>query len=141
MIPEIIARLKTVPNLLLVDGAAGFAAAADPATGSKPRAAPAAFVLRLAESGEKSQTYMRVEQRVSAVIGIVYALRNVADAKGAAAGADLEALRQAGRAALLGWHPEGADPFEFDAGALLAFKDGYLWWQDSYRTRYDILQS
>lgn len=141
MIPEIIAQLKTVSTLALVEGAAGFAAAADPQTGAKPKAVPAAFVLRLADSGQPTLTFMRVEQRVAATFGIVYCVRNVADAKGGAAAGDLESVRAAGRAALLGWHPPGADPFEFDAGALLAFRDGYMWWQDSYRSHYDIAQT
>ena len=61
-----------------------------------------------------------------------------ADAKGAAANVDLEALRAAVRTALLGWSAPSCDPFEFAAGGLLAFRDGFLWWQDAYRTAYDI---
>jgi hypothetical protein len=140
VIADVIARLQTRTEFLAVSGAAGFAAAADPATG-KPRAVPAAYVLLLSESGEPSPTYMRAEQRVGVAIGIVIVARNLQDSKGAEALADLDTLRTAARAALLGWAPPGADPLTFDAGSLLAFKDGNLWWQDSYRTHYDIIQS
>ena len=140
MISDIIERLQALPEFLAVSGAAGFASAADPATG-KPRAVPAAFVLRLSESGEPSLTYMRAEQRVGVAVGIVIVARNLQDAKGAEAIADLDALRAAARTALLGWAPPNADPLIFDAGSLLAFKNGNVWWQDSYRTHTDIIQS
>lgn len=134
MISEIIARLSALPDFKLVSGAAGFAAAAD----RNPNATPALFVLRLSESAAPSPVYARVEQRVSATVGIVIVVRNVSDAAGAAAGADLEALRAVVRSALLGWSPNGHDPLEFESAALLIFKDGHLWWQDAYRSRYDI---
>ena len=75
---------------------------------------------------------------LTVALGIVMAVRNVADPKGNAASVDMEALRIAVRTALLGWNATGTDPFEFAAGGLLAFRDGHLWWQDSYRTAYDI---
>jgi hypothetical protein len=134
MIAEIMARLSGLPEFKLVAGAAGFAAAAD----RNPTATPAAFVLRLSESAGASLTYSRIQQRVAVTAGIVIVVRNVSDATGSAAGADLEALRQIVRTSLLGWSPPGHDPLEFDASALLAFKDGHLWWQEAYRSHYDI---
>lgn len=135
MIAEIIARLQSqVAALKLVAGAAEFGAAAD----ANPIATPAAYVLRLSERGSESLTLARVEQRVGVEIGVVLALRNAADPLGAAANADLEALRASVRTALLGWVAPSCDPFIFGAGGLLAFKDGHLWWQDSFSTAYDI---
>lgn len=135
MIAEIITRLQSqVAALKLVAGAAEFGAAAD----TNPTASPAAYVLRLSEQGGELLTYARTGQRVATEIGITLALRNLADAKGAAANVDLEALRAAVRTALLGWSAPSCDPFEFAAGGLLAFRDGFLWWQDAYRTAYDI---
>lgn len=137
MIAEIIARLQSQvapPTLNLVGGAAEFQAASD----ANPNAVPAAYVLRMSERGGERLTYGRTEQRVPTEIGIVMVVRNVADAKGNAASADMETLRGAVRTALLGWNAAATDPFEFAAGGLLAFRDGHLWWQDSYRTTYDI---
>lgn len=135
MIAEIIARLQSqVPTLKLVAGAAEFQAASE----TNPLATPAAYVLRMAENGGKSLTAAQVTQRVAAEIGIVIVVRNVADPTGAAAGADLETLRIAVRAALLGWAPPGCDRLEFAAGGLLAFRDGHIWWQDSYHSAYTI---
>lgn len=135
MIAETIARLLAeVSALKLVAGATEFGAASE----SNPPATPAAYVIRLRETGGPRATYSRVEQRVPVEIGIVLVTRNVADAKGAAAGVDMETLRSAVRTALLGWEPPAADPLEFGAGGLLAFRDQHLWWQDSYRSTYDI---
>ncbi len=135
MITEIQTRLTDgVSALKLVAGATEFAAASE----SNPPATPAAYVIRLRETGGPRATFSRVEQRVPTEIGIVLVTRNASDAKGAAAGVDMEALRIAVRTALLGWAPIAADPLEFGAGGLLAFRDQYLWWQDSYRSTYDI---
>lgn len=135
MITEIIARLQSqVPSLKLVAGAAEFGAA----SAANPLATPAAYVLRLSERGSESLTLARVEQRIGVEIGVVIALRDAADPLGAAANADLEALRASVRTALLGWVAPTCDPFIYAAGGLLAFRDGHLWWQDSFHTVYDI---
>lgn len=135
MITETIARLQSqVAALKLVAGAAEFQAASE----SNPIATPAAYVLRLSEKAGAQEGMAKVIQRVAAEIGIVIVLRNVADPKGAAADSDLDALRSAVRTALLGWAAPACDAFEYGAGGLLAFRDGHLWWQDSYQTAYTI---
>lgn len=135
MITELKTRLQEeVQALKLVAGATEFQAASE----TNPPVTPAAYVIRLRETGGPRATYSRVEQRVPTEIGIVLVVRNVADAKGAAAGVDMETLRSAVRTALLGWEPTGCDPLEFGAGGLLVFRDQHLWWQDSYRSTYDI---
>lgn len=135
MIAETIARLTAQMSALkLVEGAQGFQAASE----ANPKAEPGAFVLRLKEQAGQSETYAPIQQRVAVEIGVVYVVRNAADPKGEAAGADMETLRAAGRAALLGWAAPGCDPYQFGGGALLAFRDGRAWWQDVYRTYYDI---
>lgn len=134
MIAEIVARLiDQVPALKQIGGAAEFQAAAE----SNPTATPAAFVFPLRESGGASPIYGRVRQKVSASVGVVLVVRNVADAKGAAAGGDMATLRAAVESVLLGWVPvSGRDPLEFESGALLAFRNGHMWWQDAYRTQF-----
>lgn len=135
MIAAIVARLRDqVGTLSLISGAADFQKAAE----ANPTATPAAYVLLLTERGGPPATFSRTEQRVDAEIGIVLVTRNLADTKGAAAGTDMATLRAAVRTALLGWEDAGRDPMEYGAGGLLAFRDGHMWWQDSYRTRYDI---
>lgn len=135
MIAEIATRLRDIPDAFnLVEGAAAFERAA----ASKPTAMPAAYVLPLREAGGNSSIYSRTRQKVTVTLGIAIAVSNVADTKGAAAQADLTALRDAVLNSLLGWSPAGAEPLNFAEGGLLAFKDGVLWWQDSYRTQHTV---
>lgn len=137
MIAETIARLeagKAALGLKLVGGAAEFQAAAK----ANPTAVPAAFVFRNSDRGGGSPTYGRTRQKVATEISVVLVTKNAADAKGAAAGTDIEALRAAVRATLLGWSPAGCDPLQFASGSLLAFRDTYLWWLDVYRTESPI---
>lgn len=137
MITEIIARLQAaVPALKLVEGAAGFQVA----SAANPKASPAAFVFPVSATGGPTLTYSRVEQRVDALVAVVYAVRNVADAAGDAARADMEALRSAALSVLLGWSPPGCDALTYASGQLLAFRDGWMWWQDVYATKFDITQ-
>lgn len=131
MIAEIAARLEAqVATLNQVGGAAEFEAASL----AKPRATPAAFVIPVGEDPAPSDVANIVIQRVRVSLGVVWAVRNVASADGAPALADLETVRAAGQAALLGWAPANAEPLERGAGRLLAFRDGVLWWQDIYQT-------
>lgn len=133
MISETIQRLDTsVAGLKFVGGAAEFSAAAE----ANPKATPAAFVILLADGAQPSgQSTGGVTQQVAVTLGVVYVVRNVADPAGAGGAADIASLREAGRAALLGWQPVAdADPYEFVRGSLLAFRDGHIWWQDVYRS-------
>jgi len=135
VIAEIRARLGEVAALRHIGDAAGFQVASE----RNPPAHPAAFVLNTRQSGGPSGNVQRTRQKVAASVGIVLVVRNVADAQGGAAGADIDSLRGAVLAKLLGWSPTAAHgPLEFDNGQLLAFRDGYLWWQDSYRTYFQI---
>lgn len=134
MISETIDRIKaTVPSIKLVDGAAGFQAAAE----SNPMATPCVFVIPLEESPGPSVVADVVIQRVMAKVGVIFVLRNLKDAKGVAAQEDLQVLRNAVKEQLLGWQPAaGYDPLERGPGHLLAFRDGHMWWQDIYQSSY-----
>lgn len=133
MIDSTIERIKAgVPALKLVGGAADFQTAADTA----PKAAPAAFVMPLEEIPGPCETTALV-QHVQASIGVVTVVRNVSDDKGVAARQDLDLLRGSEKELLLGWVPaDGCDPFERGPGRLMAFKNGYMWWMDIYKTAY-----
>jgi hypothetical protein len=136
MIAAIVARLeatKAQTGLKRVGGAAAFQAAVE----TNPAAVPAAYVFTLDETAGPNPVAPDVIQRVSASIGVVLVARNLSDAKGAAAGQDMETLRAAVKAVLLGWSPaEGHDPLERGRAHLLAFRDGHMWWQDAYTTAY-----
>lgn len=124
-----------VPALRLVGGAAAFERAADSLT-----TFPAAFVLPAKEAADDSPFLSQaVEQLVSSVFVVLVAVRNLGDDEGAAAVESLEPVRTAVRLALLGWQPaEDAHGCEYVAGELLAFENGALWWQDTYRSAYLI---
>ena len=98
-------------------------------------AAPAAFVLPLAEAATAMDTTGRTGQRITQLLGVVLCVANRRDAKGAAALNDLHALRLLVRAALVGWIPNAdtAEPVHFLAGRLMKMDgDGRLWWIDEF---------
>jgi hypothetical protein len=135
----IIEQLRdVVPSLRLVGGAAQFERALGGLT-----TLPAAFVLPAREqAGESAFMDQLVEQLVNAEFAVVLAVRNLADDEGAAAVEALEPVRTAVRDALLGWQPApDAHGCEYVAGELVAFDNGVLWWQDTYRTGYLIRSS
>ena len=133
-IAETIARLEATKGqtgLMLVGGAASFQKAVE----SNPPATPAAYVFMLDESAGPNPIAPDVIQRVGGNIAVVLVVRNLADPKGAASGQDMETLRAAVKAQLLGWQPAtGYDPLERSRSHLLAFRDGHMYWQDAYTT-------
>jgi hypothetical protein len=134
MINDIIARLKaTVPMLKLVGGAADFQAAVE----ANPPATPAVFVIPVEDMPGARFAADVTMQRVTATVGLVLVVRNLADKHGAAASTDMEVLRQAVKDQVFGWQakPE-LDPFERGPGKHLAFRDGHVWWQDTLVTSY-----
>ncbi len=132
MIDETATRLRDELGgvLKLVGGALDFAAASE----AQPAAMPAAYVMLLREVPSPSDVANGVVQKIGASLGVVLALKNVSDTKGAVAQVDLAALRKLVQASLLGWSPTDAEPLERGPGTLLAFKNGVLWWQDVYLT-------
>ena len=133
MIDEIMARLASVEALQLVGGAADFQTAVE----NNPTVTPCAFVIALDEKYGPSQDATIVIQRVEATVGVVFVVRNVSDAHGAAARQELAPLRKAVSELLLGWEPVSSyAPLEGAAANLLVFKDGHMWWQDVYVTSF-----
>lgn len=136
MIAAIIGHLVAAQGSLglkLVGGAAEFQRAAE----RNPTAVPAAYVFVTAEDPAPAPASGPLIQRVAVVVGVALVVRNVADATGAAASLDMDTLRGAVKAHLFGWQPNAeCDPLERGPSNLLAFKDGHLWWQDSYITAY-----
>lgn len=128
----IIEQLRlAVPALRLVGGAAEFERAVQGLT-----ALPAAFVLPARDVGGPSAFMGQItQQQVASDYVVLLAVRNLADDEGAAAIEALRPVRIAVRDALLGWVPDADfDNCEYAAGELLAFENGVLWWQETYRT-------
>lgn len=133
MIDAVIDRLKaSVPAFKLVGEANDFQAAAE----KNPNIGPAVFVFSTGDSAEDSKVVGRVRQKVTTTIAVVYAVKNVGNAQGAGNSALLDTLKQSARAALMGWQPDGTvDPLSFVSGNQLAFRQGWQWWMDSFKTQ------
>lgn len=117
----------------------GTVADLDAALAGLPRAAPAAYVLLLAESAEDPDLASLHHQRLRLEFAVVIVCQNLRDATGAAASADLQARRLQVRAALMGWVPDAAngETVAYTAGRLLAFRDQLVWWTDEFRVMTD----
>jgi hypothetical protein len=133
MIELAIAHLKDqVPALRLVEGAAKYAALkAPPPVASQP----AAYVMVLREAAGPNRVLGTVRQRLAVTYGVVLITTNVADAKGAQASAEIDALKQLVRAALIGWQPtRDWEPTTLASGALLDLTGGTIAWMETYTT-------
>lgn len=136
MIAATITRLQGQrPPFAIVEGAAQFAAIS-----TEPPAYPAAYVLPLAETASpNTHATGGILQEVSVSVAVVILCRAAQTPSGAAAIADLAALRLAVRDALLGWAPDGAsDGYEFSGGELLRAVAGSVWWQDTFTALYHL---
>lgn len=77
----------------------------------------------------------RTVQRSALRFSIVALVRNVQDAAGAGALAEMALLRQAVIDALLGWEPaEGHGPIEHIRDAALSWDGARLYWADEFRS-------
>lgn len=127
----VIARLKaTLTGFKAIGGAADLDAAIGAAV-----AVPTAFVIPLADSARPSESLGFHEQLLSVAFGVVLVASNRRDTTGAAALADLGALRAQVRDALAGWAPIAAEglPVQIAGGRLLRLDgDGRLWWSDEF---------
>ena len=119
------------PVFRIVGGAADFAAIAD-----APHAFPAAYVFVEEEASAENETITGpVVQRMESDIAVVIVTKNLTDAKGAAAAAEIETLKTTVRAKLIGFVPEATQdgtPVTHIAGALLKAKGGYVWHRELF---------
>ena len=128
----IIERLKEqVPDLLQVAGAAGLAQAA-----TDLKQVPSAYVVPNSERASGSRTGTTVVSQQNGVrFAVIVAARNLRDARGDQAQADLLTLRETIMAALHGWQPQDDfDPIEYGSGRVLQLTQQVLWWQDEFLT-------
>lgn len=133
-VPAWIQRLRDQATSFRQFGGAADLATAQDATVTMP----SGYVYPVAETAEGSDTGTEViSQRVTARVAVAIAAKNLRDARGDAALADLAALRQEILSALLGWTPNGEfTPVQFARGQLVKFSNAVLWWQDEFTTQF-----
>lgn len=126
MIAPLIARLKTLPELRMVEGLAEWSVLDEP-----PLLTPAAYVLpgttEAARNGVASGGF---RQQLREAAQLVLLVRNLRDPQGAAATQDLVAIRDAVRASVLGWSPPGCTPIELVSGSLTGMEADVVVWRD-----------
>lgn len=103
---------------------------------------PSAFIVSLGElAGENHyENDDMIEQAITARLGIVMAVRDIADRSGAVATTSLKPLREAVLGLLCSYVPEqGGQALRFARGALQSGVDGTgaLFWQDDYTLRFN----
>ena len=132
LVSDVITRLEAIdePPFRIVDGAAAFSAVKD-----KPRALPAAYVFVKEEASSPTERMTGpVLQRVETDLAVLIIAGNVSDARGAAASADIDVLKDAVRAALVGFVPDASngEPMQHLSGQLVKVTGGTVWFEDLY---------
>ncbi|MDD5249644.1 MAG: hypothetical protein PHY45_11695 [Rhodocyclaceae bacterium] len=98
---------------------------------------PAAFVLPGPERAGANEVVGEICQRVALRFVVALAVQNLRDMQGDAAQTDLDGIRKALAAALIGWIPPGAVyPVTYSSGRMGKWADGVLWWLDEFDTIY-----
>ena len=103
---------------------------------------PSAFIVLLGEQAGENRYLSEdmIDQQVTARVGVIMAVRDIADTSGTIAGAHLAPIREAVLLSLCRFVPEpGGNAFRFARGALQSGIDsqGRLFWQDDYTLRFD----
>lgn len=103
---------------------------------------PSAWVVLLAEqaTGERYYGTDMIEQAITARVGIIMAIRDIADRTGAQASKSLKPVRDAVLLSLGRYVPEpDGQAFRFASGQLQSGIDaqGGLFWQDNFTLRFD----
>ncbi|MFE3838886.1 phage tail terminator protein [Pseudogemmobacter sonorensis] len=103
---------------------------------------PSAWVVLLAEQAGDVRYFGTdmIEQAITARVGIIMAIRDIADRTGAQAGKSLKPIREAVLLSLCRFVPEaGGQAFRFASGQQQSGIDarGGLFWQDNYTLRFD----
>lgn len=139
IVSDIVARLNAIdPQIFSIVGNAADFAAVD----TLPLARPAAYVFVKEEaSGDNERATGPVLQRCEADVAVVIVTDNVSDHHGGAASADLETLKVAVRAALVGFVPAASDdgtPIEHLSGRLIRFRQGTVWHEELFSAAYFV---
>lgn len=93
------------------------------------------YVFPVADQAGNNTMINIVSQRNAEQFGVLFAVHNVKDARGADAADQCFALRMAAMEALLGWEPDaGYDMLEKVSGKLISMTNGFYLWLDVYKT-------
>lgn len=93
-----------------------------------------AFVFLISEKNPVEGNQPRMRAAAMATIGVVLAVRNYRDTRGAAALADLQQQVGAVRQSLLGWCPPGCTALAWQQGEVMDYDRSNLLWLDIYTT-------
>ena len=132
----VIARLREqVQALQAVEGAAEYAAI----TSLRDLRPPCAYVLLARERGD-GEPPKGGRQRALVTFGVVLAVRNYRDQRGAESMDELAPLLGQVRAALMGWTPAvtGGRPVQWLQGDVLDYDNSTLLWSDVYQPQHFI---
>lgn len=134
---DIRARLKTAPELKLVQGAAELRKTA---TAPAAHNMPAAWVVPLAETAGPNKAINAHRQGLAVRFGVVLAVGDRADPRGEAASDALDEVKDAVHRVLVGWSPPGADAaIDYVGGEVMEVETAALWWLAKYSVT-DILR-
>lgn len=127
---------QKMPDLRQVNVAATVQTAID---GFGLKAWPAACVFMPRGNAGKNTLTNAVNQSVDDTFGVLLVVRNVGDAHGQAAYAEMDALRPRLIATLLGWSfDEAYAPIEYVGYQLIAYKDGLLMMSEHFKTQHYV---
>ena len=91
------------------------------------------FVLYADDEAGENELLAGVRQRRTIGMGVIMAITNHRDRRGAQALSELEVARGQVIQALLGWEPDGSDGMvTYRRGRLLNFNRATIWWQDEF---------
>lgn len=90
---------------------------------------PICFVYTMEESSGENQTINGISQEASKTFAVMYACQNAAGES-----EHLEDLRDAVKAALLGWTPDedNISPISYERGKILDTSKRVIWWIDYF---------
>ena len=107
-----------------------------------PAAYPAAYTLVVSESSDINPLIGAWSQIVTTRFAVEYMVTNQqAPGTGGPAQTDLEDIRDAGKAALIGWAPEeDFDGCNFAGGRMIEFTANMVIWRDEFTTTKEFRQ-
>lgn len=134
VVDDTIARLKALdpPPFAAVLGAAQLAQILKSGV---PTALPAAYVYITEEASAPNERITGCLQRTEIDLAVLIIAGSVADPRGQAAAASIDALKHAVRQSLCGWQPPSAEDLVTHVGGKFAgTRDGTVWFEDTYAT-------
>ncbi|MGA0610565.1 phage tail terminator protein [Caldimonas sp. KR1-144] len=132
-------RLKAeVPEFRLVEGAAEYASISQ----LRDFQPPCAYVLLANESGGNGGARGARAAGASAEFGVVLAVRNYREQRGAQLRGELRTLLGKVRAALIGWVPPspGATACAWRGGAVMDYDNATLLWVEAYESAHVLMR-